>query len=115
MKKYNNIAIIWQPHFITECFRVDKKKQMGKKTNYIVVCCSPSYNGVWKYDVDPDKTYEQVKNKSVICRCVPIDECEHIGGFEVITDKDLIKVIKNEQKKWFETNGKTKKPDWMLQ
>ena len=84
---------------------------MGKETNYIIVCCSPSYNGVWKYNVNPEKKYDIYKNKSLICQCVPTSDCEYIGGFEIIKDKDLLKEVKNEQKKWIKASGKTKVPD----
>ena len=113
MKKYNNVAIIWQPHFLTDCFRVDIKKQQGKEKNYIIVCCSPSYNGIWVHE-NTDKQYDLVKNKSLICKCIPTNDCIYIGGFEKIKDKDLIKEIKNEQKKWLKATGKQKKPDWFI-
>lgn len=114
MKKYNNIAIIWQPHFLTDCFRVDIKKQQGKEKNYIIVCCSPSNNGVWVYK-NTNKQYDLVRNKSLICRCVPTSDCEYMGGFEIITDKDLLKEVKKEQNKWFKAQkDRKKKPEWML-
>lgn len=111
--KYNNIAIIWQPHYMSDCFRVNVKKQRGYE-NYIIVCCSPSFNGLWKYEVEEGSEYDEVKNKSITCRCVPVSDCIYIGGFEKIKDKDLLKEIKNEQKKWLKATGKEKKPDWFI-
>jgi hypothetical protein len=114
MNKYNNIAIIWQPKFITDEFIVDKRKLSGDEVNYIIVCCSPSYNGVWKFVRNKYKQYETYTNKSVICECIPIEECIFLGGLEGIKNKTIIKEIRNEQKKFLKMQGREDKPDWLL-
>ena len=93
-----NIAVIWQPHFNTNCFRVAVKKQMGDKVNYIVVCCSPEYNGVYKWNPAGKKSFEIWDNNGQKCYCVPVGECEFVQTLESIKTPELIKEIKKNQK-----------------
>lgn len=109
----NNIAYIFQPHYNTGMFRVAKRDQFGKHFNYIVVTCSPSYNGVWKYSVKNLKDYKIWSNDGLICYCVPIDDCEKIMTLDEVDNPTVIKNIKLQQKKWCKLNN-SEREDWML-
>ena len=110
----NNIVLIWQPHFNTLCFRVNKKKQTSMKKNYIVVCCSPSYNGIYSWDGYKRKYYDTWVNNRVECWCVPIEHCKFEGDLSIIKNKDMIKQVIAEQEKWFKKYDKKRRPSWFL-
>lgn len=112
--KYDNLAIIWQPKFTTDEFIVDRKKQKGKNYNYILVCCAPSYNGLWKYKVDPNKNYGTFINKSVICTCIPVEDCEKVHDLEYFKGTELEGAIRSEQNRWFKQTKKVRRQDWMF-
>ena len=116
----NNIAFIYEPHFNTSKFRVAVKNQQGNNYNYIVVSCSPSYNGVWRYKAERRATYDCWKNNTLSCYCVPIEDCEKIKELKDIENTDIIKKIKKQQKNWLDSNVTNRdykyktKPNWML-
>ena len=112
--KYHNVAIIWQPHFVSGCFRVDAKKQRGKDKNYIIVVGSPSYNGLWSWEVNPDKIYEHKRNKSIDCICIPIDDCKFEQGLKECKNDELLKEIRKEQVKCIKAMKLKKQPDWVI-
>lgn len=47
-----NVSYVWQPKFVSpfgdkKIYLVPAvKDQQGVENNYIIVCCSPTYNGV---------------------------------------------------------------------
>ena len=94
-------------------------KQKGKKWNYVVVACSPQYNGVYAWDAS--KKYDTWQNGRMLCYYVPISECQ-FRTFDEISP-ELRKIIKPEviklQEKWLNNQVKNrnyiykKKPDWM--
>ena len=116
----NNIAYIYQPHFNTNCFRAAVLKQQGKKYNYIIVTCSPEYNGVWKYNADNVLNYDVWSNNNKECYCVPIRDCRRIKLLNELTNIEVINKVKFQQKKWYNNTVKnrdytyTDKPEWML-
>ena len=116
----NNIAYIYQPHFNTNCFRVALVNQQGKKYNYIIVTCSPEYNGVWKYNANNVLNYNVWSNNKKECYCVPIRDCRRIKLLNELTNIEVINKVKSQQKKWYNNTVKnrnytyTDKPEWML-
>ena len=80
-----NVAFIYQPHFKTGCFRVAMHDQKGKNNNYVIVTCSPMYNGVWRYSPDNISKYSHWKNGNIDCICVPIKDCVQVKNLEDIT------------------------------
>lgn len=115
-----NVAFIYQPHFKTDCFRVAIKNQQGSDINFIVVTCSPSYNGVWKYDAHNMNSYADWRNNNVWCKCVPINDCTYIKPLEQLSNQNIIKIVKQQQNDWFKNQIKNRnysyvsKPDWLL-
>lgn len=111
---------IYQPHFKTNCFRVAKKEQQGEIYNYVVVTCSPEYNGVWRYKADKVHNYETWVNGKLQCYCVPIDDCERIKTLTELVNPDVIRQVKRQQSEWFTNNIKNRdykykeKPLWMI-
>lgn len=116
----NNIAYIYQPHFMTNCFRVAVDDQQGDEYNYIIVTCSPKYNGVYKYPASNIKNYTLWNNKRLTCVCVPVDDCEKIGTLTDIKKPDSMNRVMKQQSNWFNNNVENvnhqynEKPDWML-
>ena len=71
---------------------------MGKNVNYVVVCCSPEYNGVWKWHPERKSQYSIWNNNGQRCYCVPVSECEFVQTLESIKTPEIIKEIKKNQK-----------------
>lgn len=95
--------------------------------NYIVVTCSPSYNGVYRWNkmqnIGTNK-WKKWSNGKTICYYIPRDACKFKRFDELDMSKPvnqkLIEEVKKQQEKWFKggVKGKDaykkKKPDWML-
>lgn len=115
-----NIAYIYQPHFKTSKFRVACKSQQGEQFNYIVVTCSPEFNGIYKYGANNVKNYEIWNNNHTSCLCVPINDCVKLKSLEEVTNTEVIAKIKQQQSDWYTNNvcnrdySYANKPDWML-
>lgn len=115
-----NTCYIYQPHYNSNCLRVAKKEQQGKPYNYVVVCCSPSSNGVYRWESIKAEKFSSWKNGSLDCYCVPLEECTYIKSLENLENPEVIKSVKKLQKKWFNNQVRnrdyeyTKKPEWML-
>lgn len=118
----SNVAYIYQPHFKTGMFRVAVKDQLGVDDNYIVVTCSPQYNGVYKYPVSyiQERKYTTWKNKNVNCLCIPIEHCHKIKELNEITNNSVLKEVKKQQESWYKSNVENRdytykeRPEWML-
>ena len=119
-KEYNNISFTYQPNFNTRTLRPLVSEQKGNKWNFVVVTCSETYNGVYKYPASKTKefdTWGSGRNKRYI---VPISDCEKIKELNQITNKETLTIIKEQQSLWL--NGELpwckekfdEKPDWML-
>ena len=117
-----NLAYIYQPHFKTDCFRVAIKDQQGPDYNYVVVTCSPQYNGIYKYPMKniKDKHYTVWYNNKTPCICVPIKDCEKVKELTEITNNDILKKVKRQQQMWYKSEVENRdyqyvnKPEWML-
>ena len=115
-----NIAYIYQPHFKTKMFRVAMNKQQSPNYNYIVVTCSPQYNGVWRYDGEIHAALSKWVNGSTICYEVPIDKCEFIKSLFEVTDEKVRNNIIKQQSDWLHNTVKnrnyryTEKPEWFI-
>lgn len=117
-----NIAYIYQPHFKTGMFRVAVKDQLGTDKNYIVVTCSPQFNGVYSYPVSniQEKKYDTWSNNGTNCICVPIVDCQKLKELNEVTNSEVISRIKKQQNAWYNNNITNRdyeykgKPEWML-
>lgn len=116
----SNTCYIYQPHFKTESFRVACKNQRGSVYNYVIVTCSPQYNGVWQYNAVNCRKYPTWTNNSVDCYCVPIKDCTFVKSLDKLENPQVIKEVKKQQKKWYSSTVTNrayeyvKKPQWML-
>ena len=116
-----NTAYIYQPHFNTECFRVASNSQQGTVNNYIIVTCSPMYNGVWKYSANKALNYSHWKNGNIDCLCVPIVDCVKIKNLNQIINQTVINKIIQQQQNWYKNQVKNRnyeyvnKPEWFLE
>jgi len=111
---WTNIVILWQPHFETLSFRVSCDKQKDREQNYIIVCCSPTYNGVYSWDATKKDDYDIWINKTRPCYCVPIQDCKYLGPLEKIKSQEIRKEVLKAQKKYLKTVKRQKEPDWLL-
>ena len=115
-----NVAYIYQPHFNTSMFRVAVNKQQSNDTNYIVVTCSPQYNGVWKYGGEIHKTCGRWVNGKTVCYEIPISSCAFVKSLNEIQQIDKRQEVMKQQEKWFKNEVKNQhlnykdKPTWML-
>lgn len=115
-----NVGFIFQPHFKSRCFRVALQDQRGKDNNYIVVTCSPKYNGVWKYPPQNVIKYDTWQNGNIKCVCIPISDCIKVRTLQEIVDPVMKKKIKEQQSLWYEGQIKNRnynyveRPEWML-
>lgn len=111
---YNNVAIVWEPHFNTNCIRAAVSKQLGKNSNYAIVCCSPKYNGVWEWNPENKNNYQIYYNKNTPCYCVPIKDCTFITNLDGITDINLRKEVRNQQLSYCAIKRKSEEQDWVI-
>ena len=111
MNKSNNIAYIMQPHYLSNCFRVSCDKQLGRN-NYIIVTCSPSFNGVYTYDKSILKDCKLWSNKGRMCYEIPVNQCTLYKRLEELQNPEIIKEIKKQQSNWVKTYKQ--KPDWLI-
>ena len=115
-----NVAYIYQPHFKTGMFRVAVNKQQSLKTNYIVVTCSPQYNGVWKYDGILHKDCGRWLNGKTMCYEIPISSCTFLKSLDEIQQPNKRKEVMRQQKKWIENHVKNRDysynevPEWII-
>lgn len=120
INSFKNTAFIWTPHYQSLAFRVAKKNQLGRELNYIVVCCSKSYNGVYVWDAEDRDEWDTWSNNGNECYCVPVEKCRFLGELDKIKNPKVIAEVKKQQKRWLkyenEKTGKEKKkkPSWML-
>ena len=116
-------CFIYQPHFKTNMFRVSVNEQQGEEWNFVVVTCSPGWNGVWKYPVKNTANYKIWMNGKLKCYCVPTSDCVKIKNLNELTEekqKWVVDAIKKQQDKWFKSEVRNRnysyknKPEWML-
>lgn len=116
----NNVAFIYQPHFKTDMFRVAVTNQQGSTDNFIVVCCSEKYNGIYHYSAVNRFNYDIWFNNDLACYCVPLKDCDYYMSLKDIRNPKIIKEVKKLQKKWYNNKVKNRdytykdKPEWML-
>ena len=115
-----NVGFILQPHFNSQCFRVAKQNQQGKNNNYIIVTCSPKYNGVWSYPIKNISKYDVWQNGNLQCLCIPISDCIKVRELHEIVDPVIKKTIQEQQESWYNNKVKNRdysyasKPIWMI-
>lgn len=103
-----NIAYIFQPHFKTMKLRPSCSEQRGTDFNYVVVTCSPSYNGIWKWDATKKEKYETWNNNNRLCYCVPLSECVKVKELDEITNPEILNGIAYTRKLWEDLKNKNK-------
>jgi len=115
-----NVSYIWAPKFISpyndnEVYLVPAvEDQQGKENNYIVVCCSPSYNGLYKCPVKLYKDFDTWMNKKKKCYYIPISKCEYVKPLKEIEMSTVINKIKKNQRNWMKFQKRKKIPEWFL-
>lgn len=121
IKDFNNISCIYQPHFMSNCFRVACNKQQGKDFNYIIVTCSPEFNGIWKYPASICKDLSIWLNGKRPCYCVPIEKCTKYKDLDSISNPNTLKEVAKMQARWYASEVKNRdyvykagRPEWML-
>lgn len=114
------IAYIYQPHFKTSMFRVAMNKQQSKDENYIVVTCSPQYNGLWKYAGTIRDTCGRWMNGKIGCYEIPISSCTRMKMLDDIEKPKIRKEVVKQQKTWLNNSVKNRDysyvevPDWVV-
>ena len=115
-----NVSYVMQPHFKSNCFRAAVKNQHGGEFNFVVITCSPEYNGVWKYNAALAPEFEIWMNGKTPCYCVPIEVCTRIRTLDELVNPVVIAAVKEQQNKWYKNQVKNvehqykNKPSWML-
>lgn len=116
-----NTAYIYQPHFKTSMFRVAANKQQSGGDNYIVVTCSPQYNGVWKYPGSLHSSCGRwVNTHNTVCYEIPISSCSFVKSLEEIVSPDRFKNVVKQQIEWFTKEVRNRNytyaevPGWFL-
>ena len=110
----NDLAIVWLPHFMTGCFRVAVNKQQGKESNYIIICCSPEYNGIWKWKTEDKKHFTKWTNNGTVCYCIPMEYCEKIQELEDIKNPELRREVRKNQENFCKKFRKSTNQTWIL-
>lgn len=111
IKMYSNVAVIMQPHYMTNCFRVSTNLQVnGGEFNYIIVTCSPTWNGMYRYPAKNTSNYKIWTNKKRPCYCVPVGDCTKFKELNEIQDETLLKEIREQQEYWKNKKKTPKNP-----
>lgn len=116
----NNCAFTWMPKWVSpfgdkKVYFVPRiKDQKGQEWNYIVVCCSPSYNGLWKWPSKEAKHLMKWNNHGTMCYYVPVDICEFVKPIEDIQMLDVKKKAIETQRNWYIYNHPKRWPFWLL-
>lgn len=116
----DTMAFIYQPHFKTNCFRVATANQRGKEYNYIVVMCSPEFNGIYSWPAKNKNKYKLWLNGKKLCYQVPIEDCKKTQELEDIKSPAIRDIIRNFQNKWYNNTIRGRdytyknKPEWIL-
>ena len=115
-----NVSYIWMPKFISpfgdkETYLVPGvKEQQGTEWNYIVVCCSPSYNGLYRCPASEYKNFKTWENNLKKCYYVPISKCEFVKPLEDIEMEVVRNRVHKIQSNWYKKSGRTKVPKWFI-
>lgn len=119
-KGWSNVGFIYQPHYMTNCARVACCDQRGTKLNYVVICCSELYNGVYSYDASLTKEFNTWVNGKLPCYEIPMEKLTFERELDGIKDSGMRSYVKGMQKSWWKgqiKNGKAHKtdfPDWII-
>lgn len=108
-----SVGVIWEPHHMTNCARVSVTDQQGTEENIVIICCSPGYNGVYKYPAEKKTSYDIWMNGKLACYCVPMRDLERCGNLADLNDY-WKSVVKHEQAVWCK-RYRSKKQPWMLE
>lgn len=119
-ERRNNVAYTWTPKWVSPFG--DKKvyfvprieNQKGKEWNYIVICCSPSYNGLWKWPAKEAKNLRKWNNNGRMCYYVPLDICEFVKPISEIQMTDVKQEALKTQENWYDYTKPQRWPTWML-
>ena len=119
-----NIAYIYKPKFLSPfndgmTYLVPAIIKQQGRINYIVVCCSPEYNGI--YGWVKNKEYKTWKNGKLNCYYIPISDCKFMS-FEQLENykgksldkKAIFKKVKEIQNEWLEKNPHKDIPEWFI-
>ena len=114
LSQYDNIGVIYMVHNKTDIARVACSDQMGKKINYVIICCG-WMNGIYSWDATKKSGYEIWYNGKLPCYCIPIKDLQLVKRFEDIKDDSpYFKLIDSMQMAWWQgeiRNGKAHKTD----
>ena len=131
----NNISFIYGPKrkdpFTGEWndkYLVPAVKDQQGVWNFIVVTCTPSMNGVYRWNKMQNMgnhKWKTWKNGRTVCYYIPKDECTFKRFDELDMSKPvnqkLIEEVKKQQGEWLKNEVKNRnyeykkgKPDWML-
>lgn len=99
VNNYQNLAVVWKPHYQTNKCRVAMRNQRSEKTNYVIICCDESLNGLYKWDATKKEEYTKILNKKTLCCCVPMEDLKFIKKLNEM-DERYQTLIKSEIKKY---------------
>lgn len=117
---YTNVAYTWQPKFVSpfgdkEVYLVPRvNDQKGDDYNYIVVCCSPSYNGLYKWPSKEAKNLKKFNNHGKWCYYVPFKICEFVKPLSEVQTKSNQEKIEQVQEAWYNYTKPKKLPSWFI-
>ena len=98
-KDLYNVAFVWTPHKPTCTVRVPFRNQCSSKINYVVICCSYYYNGVYSWESDLKETVKKVLIKDEAYYCVPTYKLKREYDLSLLKDEYKV-IVKREQNKF---------------
>lgn len=116
----SNIAYIYQPHFNTQKARVSIANQRGDDYNFVVITCSPMFNGVYRYPISKIPSFGRIYNGKLPCYEVPISDLDFVCSLENIKGEERKSAVVEQQTKWFKSEVRNRDyiyeeiPEWML-
>lgn len=108
-----NVAYVWEPHNLTGTVRAACYLQR-EAVNYIIICCSPSRNGVWRWKLPENGEFPTViMNGKLPCYVVNFSDMEFVQPLDSIKNPAMRKRIRKEQEDWAK-RFRHKDQDWFI-
>jgi len=111
----SNISYIWQPKYLSpfgdgKVYLLPAKKDQHCINGYayIAVCCSPSYNGIYRV---PEEVYSHARtfiNHKLPCWAINIEDCELYLKLDQIQNPKIKERIAKEQEDYKKFRKKSK-------
>ena len=122
LKEKNPYTGEWDDRYLVPAYECQAGQLLGHEYNLIYVCCSPKFNGVYRYPSNLTETYDKWMNNKKCCLYVDRFDCEKVAELKDLKKPETIRMVASLQDKWYKGEIKNhpeykreKKPTWMTE